>query len=614
MGSISFRTRLQVSFIVVIIAALIVPALYARYIFRGDVLEDAKLGAIRELRLAEQFLVSGANTEKPEALHRWLEQLGSTLDARITYMTRDGRVLADSHVAYSALSGLDNHALRPEIAQIEFETYGLSVRYSATLGRKLVYAATRVKGVSGVPDGILRLAVPFADVRDRLDRIYDNFLFMFGAALLLAFLLSIILTRSMGRSISEMIGIAKAIGDGEYEKRLRFYPGKEFEALGDSINHMAASIERHVWTITEQKREFEAILNGMQEGVMVLDAEGRISTVNPALGDIFPGAVSFEGLRPLEVVLSPELQKACEAGLNAEADSAPVSILIEPAKGKVYEVTIVRIENESTSLGAIVVFHDISELKRLERVRRDFVANVSHELRTPLTTVKGYAETLIDNDMTKGERARGFLEIILKNADHMAKMVDDLMSLSRLEGGQERFSMQRMNARGAMTEAIRTCQPLAEAVAVDLSSSLPEDGVFVRADFDRVVQVFRNLLENAIRYSPSGEAVAVSHKARGNEIVFSVSDRGPGIPAEDRERIFERFYRVEKHRTKKGGGSTGLGLAISKHIIERHGCRIWVESRADGQDGAVFNFTLPAFAEEARRDETTAKMQEEDNG
>lgn len=609
MAGMSFRTRLQLAFILVIAAALLIPALYSRYVFRGDVLEDAKTGAVRELRLAEQLLIIHGNFPSEESLHHWLEDLGVRLDSRITYLTRDGRVVADSHVGYSVVPTLDNHAFRPEIVQSESQRYGLSVRYSGTLERKLVYAAKRVSGIEGLPDGILRLAVPFADVRERLDKIYDNVVYTFAAAIFLAFVLSWVMSRSMGRSIKEMIDVAQAIGNGEYEKRLRFYPGREFEPLADTINQMASSIEQHVSVITEKKRESDAILNGMREGVLVLDADGRISKYNPALAGIFPSSQEIIGLRPLEIVLSPELQQACDKVLAPDGDNR-AKLQIEPVKDRVYEVAIERLDNNSVGLGAIVVFHDISELKRLERVRRDFVANVSHELRTPLTTIKGYSETLLDNHMARGERAEAFLEIILKNADHMAKMVHDLMSLSRLEGRQERFHMQRINARGAMMEAIRTCQPLADAADVAVHHDLPESGVPVHADFDRVVQVFRNLLENAIRYSPAGTQVTISSREDGDNVVFSVGDHGPGIPQEDRERIFERFYRVEKHRTKNGSGSTGLGLAICKHIVEAHKGRIWVEAHDDGSSGVVFHFTLSAARSDEAGTEPTTNEQE----
>ncbi|UIJ37603.1 ATP-binding protein [Desulfobaculum bizertense] len=595
MSGFSFRTRLQFSFFIVVFISLLLPALYAKMIFQGDVLKGAEMSAERELRLARQLVLAHGNFASEAEMQRWLNTLGAQLDVRMTYVSRGGRVIADSAVTPEELGDLENHAMRPEFLQAEKDQYGLSVRYSSTLERKLIYAATRIDGVQGVPEGMLRLAIPFADVQDRLTRLQKNALVVLAIALVLAFVLSLVLSRYLARSMTGMIDVAKAIGDGDYQKRLRVFPGREFRELGTSINQMAESIEKHVETIRSQSHEFEAILNGMHEGVMVLNKEGRISTVNPALARIFPKTENFVDLRPLEIVLSPELQQTCDRALDSRVPENFFSLQIEPERGRIYDVAVVRLQSENMELGAIVVFHDISELKRLEQVRRDFVANVSHELRTPLTTIRGYSETLVDNNMAMNPQAERFLEIILRNADHMAKMVDDLMSLARLEDGRESFQIQSIDVLNAAREAIRTCEPLAQRAEIDFSLNFPAEGLRAEADFDRIVQVFRNLFENAIRYSPIGECIEVSGASCGDGfLMLSVQDFGPGVPQEDRERVFERFYRVEKHRTKKGtdNGSTGLGLAICRHIVERHGGVIRTTTRLDGKGGARFEFTL----------------------
>lgn len=594
-SSMPFRTRLLLSFVIVIMLALMLPAYYARQLFRGEILDDAQAGAIRELRLAALLIEQRGGFGGEQDLHDWLADLGARLDARVTYITEGGRVIADSHLVYPHVADLDNHGLRPEILDAERDEYGLSQRFSATLDKDMLYAAKRVQAISGLPAGFLRLAVPYAGIRSRLERLQQNFFVVFGLALGMAFVLSVILTRTMGRSVKEMIDVAEAIGKGDYKKRIRFFPGSEFEPLARAINTMAGNINSQVSTITEQALELEAILDGMREGLMVLDGSGRILKVNRALVRIFPDATLFVERRPLEIVLSPELQAACDRAVAGGVDAqGPQTIQIEPEKDRIYDVTIMPLNPGERGLGAIIVFHDISELKRLERVRRDFVANVSHELRTPLTTIKGYSETLLTNRKADGKTAQKFLEIILKNADHMAKMVEDLLHLSRLESGRQQFRPERVSAADALAEALRTCEPLAQAKNIRLVSSLPEAGAFVCADFDRLVQVFRNLVENAIKYGPEDSVVSVDFAQAEGETVFGVSDFGPGIPKEEASRIFERFYRVEKHRTKHAGGSSGLGLAICKHIVERLGGRIWVAPRQDADTGSVFHFSMPA--------------------
>ncbi|WP_461211010.1 ATP-binding protein [Desulfocurvus sp. DL9XJH121] len=593
----TFRTRLLLAFVVVIGLALLLPTFYARQLFRDEILDDAEAGAVRELRLASLLIAEHGSFENERDLQNWLTILGSRLDARITYVNTGGRVLADSHVSYARVPDLDNHGQRPEILQAEEGEYGISIRYSATLGKELIYAATRVDSLAGVPKGFLRLSLPSSDIKSRLERLQNNFLLVFGLALGLAFVLSVILSRSVSRSMAEMSAVAKAIGEGDYKKRLRFYPGTEFEPLAKAINNMAASIASQIATISEQAGEVEGILNGMREGLMVLDDKGHIVKVNSALARIFPDATQYTGRRPLEIVLSPELQDTCDLALSPaeEPERTIWALQIEPEPNRIYDVTIVRLDASDSSLGAIIVFHDISELKRLERIRRDFVANVSHELRTPLTTIKGYSETLITNQELDPQASLKFLEIILKNADHMTKMVEDLLSLSRLESGAQQFSPTRINAAEALMEAFRACEPLAEAKGIALSSTLPEEGVPVMADFDRLVQVFRNLIENAVKYGPENSDVSVDYRLDQGTATFAVSDQGPGIPKEDATRIFERFYRVEKHRTRSGSsGSTGLGLAICKHIVERLGGRIWAENRHDADTGSIFQFTMPS--------------------
>ncbi|BBD09937.1 sensor histidine kinase [Desulfovibrio ferrophilus] len=596
-ASMTFRTRLLLAFAIVIILALLLPTFYARQLFKDEILDDAQAGAIRELRLASLLIEERGSFPTEQALHTWLTDLGSRLDARITYLTKGGRVIADSHVSYAQVVDLDNHANRPEITQAEQEHYGISQRYSATLDKNLIYAATRIEGLAGIKEGFLRLSVPYASISTRLERLQNNILLVFGLALGLSFILSMVLTRSIGRSVAEMSIVAKGIGEGDYNKRLRFYPGTEFEPLAQSINTMAASIESQIATISRQANEVEGILDGMREGLMVLDASGRIAKVNRALTRIFPDATQYTGRRPLEIVLSPELQDACDRALanNSDMERGPWSLQIEPDRNRIYDVNIVRLDTLESGSGAIIVFHDISELKRLERVRRDFVANVSHELRTPLTTIKGYSETILTNKKTDPQTSIKFLEVILKNADHMAQMVEDLLSLSRLESGKQQFSPARVNAADALNEAFRTCDHLAGTKRITLSTTLPEEGVPVRADFDRLVQVFRNLVENAVKYSPEESSISVDYRIDSTEAIFGVSDLGPGIPKEDTVRIFERFYRVEKHRAKSGHiGSSGLGLAICKHIVERLGGRIWVENRKDADTGSTFYFSLPA--------------------
>ena len=415
--------------------------------------------------------------------------------------------------------------------------------------------------------------------------------------------------RRLSRSLAEVIAVARAIADGDYRHRIHLSPGGEFSALAEAVNHMARRIESHIATITDQKTQLEAILDGMREGVMVLDAAGKVRVANPALRRIAPVTGELVGRRPIEVAPSPELQMACDRLLDVPAGGdAPQAhtLEVELGPGRFYEVSLVRLgltqADNRRDHGAVLVFHDVSETRRLSRVRRDFAANVTHEMRTPLTSIKGYAETLLAAAPELAPEKRRFLDVILKNANHMSKMVDDILTLARLEeqpatddadqpGGRPEV---KADAVAALADAVRECQPLADARRLTFENRLPEEGLAVRCDSGQLIQVWRNLLENATRFGPPGTRIVMTAAPdpEARSITFGVLDQGPGIPPEERQRVFERFYRVERHRSRTQG-STGLGLAIVKHIVERHGGRIWADRGRGEMTGAAFYFTLP---------------------
>ena len=593
--NLSFRSRLLLSFWGVIFLALLLPAIYYRQTLSQDIEDDTRSNAIHQLNTAFWLLYLEQPFQSAASLQEWCKTLGDQLGTRITYVARDGTVIADSQVSFSRVTAMDNHANRPEIIQAYKEDFGTSSRYSTTLGKHLIYSARKTNGRGAIPSGVIRVAVPFSEVKRRLDNLSKNFVLAIVVTLLATIFLSYILVRQLEIPIRRMIRAAQAVGSGNYRERIRRYPGKEFSPLAQAINQMAESIETQIQTITEQKQQLEAILNGMTEGVMVLDSGGRIKTTNKALGRIIPDLPTSLGRRPLEVIRSHELQKACDQviGGNYHSESQPSRLEIALDMGRVFDVNIVQFGNREEGIGAIAVFHDISELKRLEKVRQDFVANVSHELRTPLTSIKGYAETLLAEGSGGSDSAGDFLQIILKHANHMSKMVDDLLQLARLEARELPPDSPLVNAADALNSAWKACVTLADEKDMRLENLLPEEGVLVRADSEQLEQVFRNLLENAVRYGPPGGRVKVSSDLGPGIVTFQVRDEGPGIPIQDQTRIFERFYRVEKDRTNHKG-STGLGLAICRHIIQNHGGKIWLESPPQGKiTGSAFFFTLP---------------------
>ncbi len=588
----SSKMRLLFFFWLMLLVSLLTLGWFYYRNLKQDIIAEAEKSAIQSVNLIHWMLAQNDALKDPLELQKNLQAIGAQMGIRISYVQDGGQVIADSEVPLEKITSLDNHAMRPEIMQAREQQVGLSIRFSRTSARELIYAAKAVAARDLIPAGVLRIAIPWSNLRDRFDRLNETLLFAIFLTFAVIAAVSYILLRQLDKPIQTMIKATEAIGRGHYRQRIQFHPRQEFYHLGCSINTMAELIDSQIQTITEQKQQLEAIFNGMKEGLMVLDSHGKIRSVNRAMTEIIPNAQNSIGRRPLEVTMSLELQRACDFVFSTanSSDSYPYMLQIALQGGeRVYDVSIIRLHDGEEGMGCILVLHDISELKRLEKVRQDFVANVSHELRTPLTSIKGYTETLLTEQKPNHETLSSFLQIILRNANHMVKMVDDLLQLAGLEAQPRMTRAVAVNAAESLSAAWKACAPVAQAKGVELQQELPEKGLEVMTDFDQLVQVFRNLLENAIKYSPPNDKIAVGYKLEGNKVTFSVSDNGAGIPVQHQQRIFERFYRVEKIRSKHPG-STGLGLSICRHIILNNGGKIWVKSpsNSDGTGTTLF--------------------------
>ncbi len=402
----------------------------------------------------------------------------------------------------------------------------------------------------------------------------------------------------------------KSISQGAYQRRLSAAPCDAYVALVNPINNLAMHFEEQVKSLTASNDELHTILDTMTEGVLVLSPSGSIQHCNKALQRMFPNTVDAQGWQVVEAIPVPRLQKAVDDILRAPAlttsqgsassgiqsngnggDKITQSLQLELGEDRVFTVHLSRASHSTRQLGAVVVFHDVTPIFRLERVRRDFVANVSHELRTPLTAIQGYAETLANTQGFPEEYIR-FVEIIRKNGAYLARMVEELLALARLENAHLPMATSAVHPQESVQAALALCRQQLDLRNVLVRLDFPENLV-VTANTQHLTQIFRNLIENAGRYAPEGGEILVkaSQDAATQLATFAICDKGPGIPEADCERIFERFYRVEKHRSH---GSTGLGLAICKHTVEKLGGRIWVESPTH-EYATVFYFTIPTF-------------------
>lgn len=366
-----------------------------------------------------------------------------------------------------------------------------------------------------------------------------------------------------------------------------------------TLGEMNSRLKNTIMEISREKDYLQTILKGMSEGVLVVDGRGRIRMVNEALRKLFPLPPEVLDRTLLELIRNAELEEAIREAIKNGKNSA-FELTLTTSPGRSYEVNVVgirptseRINQEGREIwGAIAVFHDISRLKELERIRQDFVANVSHELRTPLTTIKGYAETLLEGAM-KEEVAFQFVQVIKRHTDRLTKIVEDLLTLSKIESKECQLKMEVFSLRDLIDDVIGFVKEPAEKKKISISQNEIPSFLTLKADRNYLEQVLINLLDNAIKYTPEGGRITISAiENNSEEIQFSVGDNGIGIPKEDLPRIFERFYRVDKGRSQELGG-TGLGLSIVKHLVQAHGGRIWVESRLG--EGSTFYFTLPSL-------------------
>ncbi len=432
--------------------------------------------------------------------------------------------------------------------------------------------------------------------------IKKSFLFSSLLDLILIIPLAYFLARSLTHPILEVAQRAMQLVSSTFGKEVRVSSADELASLSKAISEMGTQLRGKIEEISKEKDYLQTVLRGMMEGVLVVDGRGRILMVNDALRRLLSLSSDVSDKMPLEIIRNAELEGAIRKAFQ-DGENMALELDLNKSGEKTIEVNVVSIlpsgrrmgEDSEGIRGAIAVFHDITRLKQLEKIRQDFVANVSHELRTPLTTIKGYAETLLDGAL-KEDQAFQFVQVIKRHTDRLTKIVEDLLMLSRIETKEFQLKMEAISLRDFIDDIVDFVKEPAERKKISLSRNEISSSLGARADRTYLEQVLINLLDNAIKYTPEGGKVIVSAIEKDSkEIQLSVEDNGIGIPKEDLSRIFERFYRVDKGRSKEMGG-TGLGLSIVKHLVQAHGGRVWVESQPG--KGSTFYFTLPKRGEE----------------
>jgi two-component system phosphate regulon sensor histidine kinase PhoR len=441
----------------------------------------------------------------------------------------------------------------------------------------------------GKISGVVRLALPLHEVDSTISKAYQFISLATLAALVSAIILTVLISVRISKPIREMARTARKMASGDLSIKTKEQTSDELKELADSLNFLVSELKEKISQITLEKSQLQAILRGMLEGVMVTDEKGKVVLINKSLEDIFSLDGSAIGKTSLELVRRGELQEAINTVFK-ENRPLTISFSLFLPEVKELEVNLVSFDFEDGRRGVVAVFHDITKLSKLEKVRRDFVANVSHELRTPLTAIKGYTETLLEGEIQDPSQLHEFLTVIANHAERLSLIVQDLLSLSQIESNDFKPSLQPVSLKRLAERIVGIISDMTRKKLITLTLNIPEDIPKILADELLLEQAMLNLIDNAVKYTRGGGTVTLSAQSKGNEVEVSVSDTGIGIASEHLPRIFERFYRVDKGRSREMGG-TGLGLSIVKNIIEKHGGRVWAESELN--EGSTFFFTIP---------------------
>ena len=579
-----FRAKLMLSYIVLILLITGSFYLYFDHTLKKEMIEESSANLASQIQLARLLVMSDRQPKLPQQL---AAMIGTVIKARVTLISPNGTVIGDSDVAPERLAQLENHLQRPEVQEALKNGSGSAMRYSDTLRTSMLYSALTYG--NGTMDGIIRLAMPLdylASAKQSLHGVVG------GAAvvtIIIALLFSYLLSNLTTRPLRDMAAAAARIGHGG-RTRIPVVAKDEIGMLATVLNDMSKRLEDQVQHLSAGKQRLDTILNSMGEGIMVTDPAGTITMVNPAFRTLFSIAGVIEGKRLVEISRHPDLLEAFTDLGKPEVNELLREISLQPHDRTIF-THWVPLTVDGARQGIVAVFHDISDLKKAENMRRDFVANVSHELRTPVTVIKGYAETLLDGTLESDPvRAKHFVEIIASHSDRLTNLINDILTLSSLETKEALLELSPIDVSGTIDKACMLLQEraLLKNIAIineSIGGTLPR----VMADQGRLEQVVVNLLENAIKYTPDGGAIRLFTEDGDGSVRVSVADTGIGIPFKDLPRIFERFYRVDEARTREQGG-TGLGLAIVKHIVQLHGGHVSVTS--DPGQGSVFSFTL----------------------
>jgi two-component system phosphate regulon sensor histidine kinase PhoR len=576
------------SYLLITLISLLAASWYAseamRHFFMDQIATDLKARA----GLLEKQITGLLSPLRSETIDALCKEAGRLSATRITVILPDGTVIGDSRETPRLM---DNHGNRPEIITALSGETGKSLRFSKTLMQRMLYVAVPIRDDRDIA-AVLRTSLPATAVETEIRSIQLKIVLGGCIIALLAAGISWIISRRISRPIEQMKKGAELFANGDLSHRLTFPDTEEMAGLAEAMNQMAVQLDNRIETISRQRNQLETVLASMLEGVIAVDSEERIVSINQVAAQLFenePANCQDKSIQ--EVIRSPALQQFIRRALN-NPHPAEEDIIVYQNEERVIDVkSSPLLDAVQQQMGTLVVFNDVTQLRRLENMRRDFVANVSHEIKTPLTAIKGFVETLQQGKVEKVDEKERFLGIIQKHVDRLNAIIEDLLTLSRIEQEDEskEINREKVNLEDVFQSAIEICRPKAEEKHIHIDFDC-EKGTTAIFDPTLIEQAMVNLLGNALKYSEPQSTVLVKSHQQNSEVIISVQDHGIGIAQKHLPRLFERFYRVDKARSRNMGG-TGLGLAIVKHIAQAHGGHVTVESKLG--EGSCFSIHLP---------------------
>jgi two-component system phosphate regulon sensor histidine kinase PhoR len=576
------------SYLFITLISLLAVSWYASNAMRHFFLEQTATDLKARAALLEKQITAYLTPLDAAAIDSICKKAGRLSDTRITVILPNGKVIGDSRETPHLM---DNHSNRPEISTALGGKAGQSMRFSNTLMQRMLYVAVPIKDQQDVL-AVLRTSLPATAVETEIRSIQLKIALSGCIIALLAAGISWVISRRISQPIEHMKKSAEHFATGDLNHRL-IPPGtEEMGGLADAMNQMAAQLNERIETIISQRNQLETVLASMLEGVIAIDAEERIISINESAAQLFENEpLDCQGKTIQEIIRSPALQQFIRQALSSKIPSEE-DITVFQNEERVIDVKgSPLLDANQHQIGTLVVFHDVTQLRRLEDMRRDFVANVSHEIKTPLTAIKGFVETLQQGNVEKTQEKERFLGIIQKHVDRLNAIIEDLLALSRIEQEDENkiIQFEPVKIADVFQAAIQLCRPKADEKNIRINLNCEKQAT---ANFDPTLieQAVVNLLDNAIKFSEPESLIQVESHQQDDQIIISVKDQGIGIAQKHLPRLFERFYRIDKARSRDMGG-TGLGLSIVKHIAQAHGGQVSAESKLG--EGSRFSIHIP---------------------